>query len=903
MNASTSAITDTTNFVFKYASPSDSQGAVYSRPGSYVWDYIKGKLTGSISGLLTSNLTASRVLVSDADGKITVSAVTASELGYLDGVTSAIQTQLDAKAPVTYKTYNSFKTTSDKTEDWYSIFSISDITNTPVICLIRCYAHSSLIFTVSKGYSTHVSLNILDYNSSSNASYAYVKGVRITSDGVVQLLINKGTVNMSVLVLSSNGTTTPASELNVETGTPTVALSRTELLNGRILASGFVGDLSGGASHVKLNLTNPTGGTYYYPIWIGGLSNGSNQAVRGNDGFSYATQEGTTSINGYGNLILGNNKATGTAGNKYGQIALYGKSTYYNNIIPNNTQTSNSDIYLPPGSGTLARISDNVASANQLLKKSNNTITSTTNDTTANWGKENISVHYYTTLNQITSQPSQWGYILNIGDGTSEVHQLWMTQPNGNMLHRGGNASGWNGNWKTLLDSSNYSSYALPLTGGTLYNSGTTAPLKIKSNSGTESWIDFRTNTDTCLGFLGYSGLNNPCVWTNSTARPILHSGNYTNYTVTKTGTGASGTWDISITGSASQLNKTVTMTGSTDANSGKWIKFGRFNLPSAYAGFKGLLAFTAVENPYVYGILQVYIRNTNVVSSTTYALQWLTLSRTPADNIGLVKVSDGVFDIYYKSSATWDTMKITVLAGDGYDYFTMSNGGSYSSSISSVALSSLGGTVGYANSTYSASVLATARTINGTSFDGSANITTANWGTARTISISSTAGTTGTSINGSANASLIIPKNMTGFNRIEISSSDNTVSPVKQNLVLNGVNGNTTTALAPGIGFHIGNVNWGSLKFDNGTFKFFNSDCSGYMPVALGALTATGNITCGNYFSVNPSTNNGGFNYKGRADVGCLCLTNTNWTGYGTSDPESAGYDKVTGRVYFKLI
>lgn len=49
-----------------------------------------------------------------------------------------------------------------------------------------------------------------------------------------------------------------------------------------------------------------------------------------------------------------------------------------------------------------------------------------------------------------------------------------------------------------------------------------------------------------------------------------------------------------------------------------------------------------------------------------------------------------------------------------------------------------------------SATVLATARTINGTSFNGSANITTANWGTARTLTI----GNTGKSVNGSANVS-----------------------------------------------------------------------------------------------------------------------------------------------------
>lgn len=46
------------------------------------------------------------------------------------------------------------------------------------------------------------------------------------------------------------------------------------------------------------------------------------------------------------------------------------------------------------------------------------------------------------------------------------------------------------------------------------------------------------------------------------------------------------------------------------------------------------------------------------------------------------------------------------------------------------------------------ATTLANARTINGTSFNGSANITTANWGTARTITI----GNTGKSVNGSAN-------------------------------------------------------------------------------------------------------------------------------------------------------
>ena len=67
-----------------------------------------------------------------------------------------------------------------------------------------------------------------------------------------------------------------------------------------------------------------------------------------------------------------------------------------------------------------------------------------------------------------------------------------------------------------------------------------------------------------------------------------------------------------------------------------------------------------------------------------------------------------------------------------------------------------------------SATKLQTARTINGTSFNGTANITTANWGTARNISITDGTNTgTAVSVNGSANVSLKLPAtieaNLTG--------------------------------------------------------------------------------------------------------------------------------------------
>ena len=55
-------------------------------------------LSGAISTVKTSDLIANRALISNGSGKIEVSSVTSTQLGYVSGVTSAIQTQLNGKA-------------------------------------------------------------------------------------------------------------------------------------------------------------------------------------------------------------------------------------------------------------------------------------------------------------------------------------------------------------------------------------------------------------------------------------------------------------------------------------------------------------------------------------------------------------------------------------------------------------------------------------------------------------------------------------------------------------------------------------------------------------------------------------------------------------------------------------
>jgi len=63
-------------------------------------DAKQATLTGGATSIATANLTASRALMSDGSGKVAVSAVSATELGYLDNVTGPLQTQLDGKVPL-----------------------------------------------------------------------------------------------------------------------------------------------------------------------------------------------------------------------------------------------------------------------------------------------------------------------------------------------------------------------------------------------------------------------------------------------------------------------------------------------------------------------------------------------------------------------------------------------------------------------------------------------------------------------------------------------------------------------------------------------------------------------------------------------------------------------------------
>lgn len=90
------------NKITNISTPTQNTDAVNKQYVDTQITSARPNITGAASTIITSNLTASRAVISDSNGKIAVSDVTSTELGYLDGVTSAIQTQLNSKASTSH---------------------------------------------------------------------------------------------------------------------------------------------------------------------------------------------------------------------------------------------------------------------------------------------------------------------------------------------------------------------------------------------------------------------------------------------------------------------------------------------------------------------------------------------------------------------------------------------------------------------------------------------------------------------------------------------------------------------------------------------------------------------------------------------------------------------------------
>lgn len=227
-------------------------------------------ITGAATTITSSNLTANRALISNGNGKVAVSAITSTELGYLDGVTSAIQTQLNAKTP-----YATCSKATAATAGWYRIATTSSgISNcNGLFQIVGAVSgkHTTATIMAGTSYGVNASSNIsvlqcaqysgnaltkvrIVYHTSYSGNYAYLE-VYNPSDKAITITVKMIGGNGWALVDPDTAGSIPSGYSNKEV----------TLVNGTIYSEKFSGD---GASLTGLSAANISAGTL--PVARGG---------------------------------------------------------------------------------------------------------------------------------------------------------------------------------------------------------------------------------------------------------------------------------------------------------------------------------------------------------------------------------------------------------------------------------------------------------------------------------------------------------------------------------------------------------------------------------------------------------------------------------------------------------
>ena len=169
-------------------------------------------ITGAASTIASSNLTINKALVSDASGKVHSSTVTDIELGYVSGVTSAIQTQLNGKLSSTGNAATATKLQTARTINGIAFDGTANITIPTGGGVIKAWATWSEIAT---GFT---SVTPAGFNVSSITKSSATGSVRIVNftnpiTGSYAVLVS-GDINNDAGILYSNAWTIEAVMIN-----------------------------------------------------------------------------------------------------------------------------------------------------------------------------------------------------------------------------------------------------------------------------------------------------------------------------------------------------------------------------------------------------------------------------------------------------------------------------------------------------------------------------------------------------------------------------------------------------------------------------------------------------------------------------------------------------------------
>lgn len=205
-------------------------------------------ITGAATSITDDDLTATRALVSDASGKVAVSDTTSTELGYVHGVTSNIQTQINAKQnALTYDAVPTASSTNPVISDGIksaidsattalgnsTIRIIADKDNTPIADLVS----GGVYFNRQNGkiYGCTISGSTVRWTPINNSSSVVfsdnmLNHLSVASDKVV--IGNADTTVTNAAFLVGNGIETPHNAMVVD-------------WNGNLTASGNITDGQG----------------------------------------------------------------------------------------------------------------------------------------------------------------------------------------------------------------------------------------------------------------------------------------------------------------------------------------------------------------------------------------------------------------------------------------------------------------------------------------------------------------------------------------------------------------------------------------------------------------------------------------------------------------------------------
>lgn len=253
--------------------------------------------------------------------------------------------------------------------------------------------------------------------------------------------------------------------------------------------------------NVTISNTNPTAGTWYYPVWYTGTS--GTGSVNANDGLRHYSLQGTASAAGKTILQLGNATATGTAGNKYGEVRIYAEKAGFATLKATASATTESVHTFPTTGGTLLNtgttsftqtvtagtkigaikingtsqdilIPTSIETANK-SKLLDNLYTGATRPTSANvpiTGSGGLAT-FKATNSMTTNKPSGDAHILHMYWDNDGGHDSQLAVLNGNspMIQlRGQSATAW-GSWITVPRSTNNSTNNIVAMSTADYNS------------------------------------------------------------------------------------------------------------------------------------------------------------------------------------------------------------------------------------------------------------------------------------------------------------------------------------------------------------------------------------------------------------------------------------------------